>query len=65
MLNGITDSQKVWAQKAAAAVQSSGSNFVLHRSEDWLEIEMLKKSLRKHDEAMRQRDEFYTQAIAQ
>jgi hypothetical protein len=45
MLNGIIDSRKVRSQKATTSSQSSGgSSFVPLRSEDWLEIEMLKKS---------------------
>jgi hypothetical protein len=53
-------------------LQSSRSNIVPHRSKDWLKIEILKESLRQQDEemkwwdeAMRQRDEYYTQAFAQ
>jgi hypothetical protein len=66
MLNGIIDSRKVRAQKVVALSQSSGSSFVPRRSEDRLEIEMLKDSMRHRDEemrwrdeAMRQRDKFY------
>jgi hypothetical protein len=74
MLNGIIDSQKVRAQKVVMSLQSSGgSSFIPRRSEDRLEIEMLKESLRQRgeemqrqdevmrqrDEAMRQRDDFY------
>jgi hypothetical protein len=82
MLNGIVDSQKVRAQKVATSLQSlggGGSSFIPRRSEDQLEIEMLKESLwqrgeemrwqdevqRQWDEAMRQRDNFYAQAFAQ
>jgi hypothetical protein len=72
MLNGIIDSQKVRAQKAASSSQRLGSTFVPRRSEDRLEIERLKQSLRqwdeemrRRDEAMRQRDDFYAQAFAQ
>jgi hypothetical protein len=43
----------------------SGSRFIPHHLEDRLEIEMLKESLRQQDEAMKQRDNFYTQAFAQ
>jgi hypothetical protein len=56
-----------------------GSSFVPRCSKDWLEIEMLKESLRRWDEemrqrdkemrrwdeAMRQRDDFYASAFAQ
>jgi hypothetical protein len=42
MLNGIIDSQKVGAQKAAQSSQSSRSSFVPRCSEEQLEIEMLK-----------------------
>jgi hypothetical protein len=45
-LNGIIDSQKVRAQKVVSSSQSSGSTFIPRRSEDRLEIEMLKESLR-------------------
>jgi hypothetical protein len=72
MLNDIIDSQKVRAQKATLSSQSSGCTFVPHHLEDQLEIEMLKESLRQQnkemrrlDEAMRQRDNFYAQAFAQ
>jgi hypothetical protein len=72
MLNGIIDSRKVRAQKAVSSSQSSGSIFVPRRSEDRLEIEMLKESLRqrdeemrRRDESMRERDDFYAQAFAQ
>jgi hypothetical protein len=53
MLNGIIDSRKVRAQKVVSLSQSSGSTFIPHRSEDRLEIEMLKESLRQQDEEMR------------
>jgi hypothetical protein len=53
MLNGIIDSRKVRAQKAASLSQSSGSTFVPHHSEDRFKIEMLKESLRQRDEEMR------------
>jgi hypothetical protein len=53
-------------------VEHRGSSFVPRRSEEWLEITMLKESLRQqdeemrlHDEAMRQGDDFYTSAFAQ
>jgi hypothetical protein len=66
MLNGIIDSQKVRAQKATASSSASGgSSFVPCRSEDQMEIEMLKESLRQRDEAMRQWDEVYAQVFAQ
>jgi hypothetical protein len=58
MLNGIIDSRKVRAQKNAQSSQSSGSSFIPHRSEERLKIEMLKEN-------MRQRDEYYSQALAQ
>jgi hypothetical protein len=58
MFNGIIDSWEVRAQKAAQSSQNSGSTFIPHRSEERLEIEMLKVSLR-------QRDEYYSQALAQ
>jgi hypothetical protein len=71
MLNGIINSWKVRAQKVASSSQSSRSSFVPRRSEDRLEIKMLKESLRqwdekmrRRDEAMRQQDEFYAQAFA-
>jgi hypothetical protein len=60
------------AQKVVASLQSSRSTFVPCHSEDYLEIEMLKESLRERDEEMRrwdkemrQRNEFYAQAFAQ
>jgi hypothetical protein len=57
MLNDIIDSRKVRAQKAAVVAHSSGgSSFVPRRLEDWLEIEMLKESLRQRDKEMRRRD---------
>jgi hypothetical protein len=72
MLNKIIDSQKVRAQKVVVMSQSLGNSFITHRSEDRLEIKMVKKSLRKRDEeirrrddAMRQRNKFYAQAFAQ
>jgi hypothetical protein len=72
MLNGIIDSWKVRAQKAAASSQSSGSSFVPRRSKDRLEIKILKEGLRqrdeemrRQDEAMRYGDEFYAQVSAQ
>jgi hypothetical protein len=34
-----------------------GSSFIPRQSKDWLKIEMLKQSLRRWDEEMRQRDE--------
>jgi hypothetical protein len=58
MLNGIVDSRKVRAQKAATSSQSSGgSSFIPRRSEDRLEIKMLKESLRQRDEEMLRWDE--------
>jgi hypothetical protein len=66
MQNGIIDSRKVRAQKVATSLQSSGgSSFVPRRSEDRLEIEMLKESLRQQDEVMRQRDKIYAQDFTQ
>jgi hypothetical protein len=80
MLNGIINYQKVRAQKATTMSQSiGGSSFVPRCSKDWLEIEMLKESLRRWDEEMRQRDkemrrwneamrqwdDFYASAFAQ
>jgi hypothetical protein len=57
-LNGIVDSRKVRAQKAVTSSQSSGgSSFIPHRSEDRLEIDMLKESLRQRDEEMQRCDE--------
>jgi hypothetical protein len=56
MLNGIIDSRKVRAQKAASSPQSSGSSFVPHCSEDRLKIEILKESMRQRDEEMRQQN---------
>jgi hypothetical protein len=54
MLNGMMDSRKVRAQKAATSSQSSdGSSSVPHRLEDRLKIKMLKESLRQRDKAMR------------
>jgi hypothetical protein len=50
MFNGIIDSWEVRAQKAAQSSQNSGSTFIPHRSEERLEIEMLKVSLRQRDE---------------
>jgi hypothetical protein len=38
-----------------------GGSFVPRCSEDWLEIKMLKESLRQRDEEMRQRDEVMRQ----
>jgi hypothetical protein len=58
MLNGIIDSQKVRTQKVVTSSQSSGgSSFIPRRSEDRLEIEMLKESLRQRGEEMRRQDE--------
>jgi hypothetical protein len=73
MLNGIINPRKVRAQKVASSSQSTGgSSFVPHRSEDRLEIEMFKESLRQRDEEMRRRDkemrqwdDFYSSAFAQ
>jgi hypothetical protein len=45
------------AQKAVASLQSLRSTFVPCHSEDCLEIEMLKESLREWDEEMRWWDE--------
>jgi hypothetical protein len=71
MLNDIIDSQKVRAQKVVSSSQSSRSSLVHRRSEDRLEIKILKESLRQRgkemrwwDEAMRQRDGFYAQQQA-
>jgi hypothetical protein len=70
MLNGVVDSRHVRAEKAAMSSQSTGvgSSFFSHQSE----IEQLKETLRQRDkmqraqyEAMRQRDDYYTQAFAQ
>jgi hypothetical protein len=58
MLNGIIDSWEVRAHKVVRSSQSSGSSFIPCHSEERLEIKMLKKTLR-------QRDEYYTQALAQ
>jgi hypothetical protein len=58
MLNGIIDSRKMRAQKDASSLQSTGgSSFIPYRSEDQLEIEMLKESLWQRDEKMRRWDE--------
>jgi hypothetical protein len=58
MLNGIVDSRKVRAQKAASSSQSTrGSSFIPRCSKERQEIEMLKETLRQRDEEMRQRDE--------
>jgi hypothetical protein len=73
MINGIVNSQMVRAQKVVMSSQSSGgSSFVPRRSEDRLEIEMLKESQQQRDEEMRwrdevqrQRDNFYAQAFTQ
>jgi hypothetical protein len=80
MLNGIVDSQKVRALKAASSSQSTwGSSFFSHRSEERQEIEMLKETLRQRDKEMRQwdkeqqqrdedqrlQDECYAQSFAQ
>jgi hypothetical protein len=54
MLNVTVDTRKVRAQKAATSSSSSGgSSFIPRRSEDRLEIEMLKESLRRRDEVQR------------
>jgi hypothetical protein len=64
MRNGIVNSQKVRAQKAAVLSQSiGGSRFIPRRSEDRQEIKKLKEALRQQDEAMRQRNDFYSSAI--
>jgi hypothetical protein len=65
MLNIIIDSWEVRAQKAAQSSQSSRSSFVPCHSEEQLVIKMLKESLRQWGEAMRQWDEYYSQALAQ
>jgi hypothetical protein len=73
MINGIVNSQKVRAQMVVMSSQSSGgSSFVPRRSEDRLEIEMIKESqhqrdeeMRWRDEVQRQRDNFYAQAFTQ
>jgi hypothetical protein len=58
MLNGIVDSRKVRAQKAASSSQSTGgSSFIPRRLEERQEIKMLKETLRQWDEEMRHRDE--------
>jgi hypothetical protein len=55
MLNGIVDSRKVRAQKAASLSQSiGGSSFIPSCSEEWQEVKMLKETLRQRDEEMRQ-----------
>jgi hypothetical protein len=58
IFNGIIDSSKVRAQKAAQLSQISGSSYVPRRSKEQLEIIQLKESLR-------QRDEYYTTCLAQ
>jgi hypothetical protein len=58
IFNGIIDSSKVRAQKAAQLSQISGSSYVPRRSKEQLEIVQLKESLR-------QRDEYYTTCLAQ
>jgi hypothetical protein len=66
MLNGIVDSWKVRAQKAASSSQSTvGSSFIPHRSEEQQEIEMLEETVRQQDEQMRQWDDFYAHAFTQ
>jgi hypothetical protein len=65
MLNRIINSPKMRAQKAAQSSWSSRSSFIPQRSKEQLKIEMLKESLRQRGEAMRQRDEYYSQALAQ
>jgi hypothetical protein len=64
--------RKVRAHKAAVSSQSSWSSFVPRRSEDLFKIEILKERLRQWEEEMRrreeamwQRDEFYAQVFAQ
>jgi hypothetical protein len=58
MLNGIVDSQKVRAQKAASSSHSTGeSSFIPCHSEEQQEIEMLKETLRQRNKEMRWRDE--------
>jgi hypothetical protein len=73
MINGIVNSRKVRARMVVMSSQSSGgSSFIPRRSEDRLEIEMLKESqhqrdeeMRWRDEVQRQRDNFYAQAFTQ
>jgi hypothetical protein len=58
MLNGIVDSRKVRAQKAASSSQSTGgSSFIPRHTEERQEIKMLKETLRRRDEEMSRRDE--------
>jgi hypothetical protein len=58
MLNGIVDSWKLRAQKAASSSQSiGGSSFIPCRSEERQLFEMFKETLRQRDEEMRWRDE--------
>jgi hypothetical protein len=62
MLNGIVDSHKLRAQKVATLPQiSGGCSFIPHRSEDQLKIEMLKEHLRQWNEEMWQQDEVQSQ----
>jgi hypothetical protein len=77
MLNGVVDSRRVRAEKAATSSQSTcvGSSFFSRQSE----IEQLNETLRQGDEeqrqrdkmqraqceAMRQHDDYYVQAFAQ
>jgi hypothetical protein len=65
MLNIIIDSWEVRAQKVAQSSQSSRSSFIPCHLEEQLVIKMLKESLRQWGEAMRQWDEYYSQALAQ
>jgi hypothetical protein len=60
MLNGIINSQKMRAQKDYYSLQSSWSSFVPCCSEEQFEIKMLKDALRQWEEALRQRDEYYS-----
>jgi hypothetical protein len=77
MRNGVVDSRHVRAEKPVMSSQSTGagSSFFSHQSE----IEQLKETLRQRDEeqrqrdemqraqyeAMRQHDDYYTQAFTQ
>jgi hypothetical protein len=53
MFNGIIDSWEVRAQKSAQSSQTSGSSFDPRRSEEWLEIKILKDALRQRGDALR------------
>jgi 3-hydroxy-3-methylglutaryl CoA synthase len=77
MLNGIVDSWHVRVEKAAMLSQSTGAGSIFFSRQS--EIEQLKETLRQRDEeqrqrdeiqmaqyeAMRQRDDYYTQAFTQ